>query len=164
MRGKANKDSSGANILLGSLNGWIGTSFWKIDHSMQGAENDTIGLFFRQFENGFQFAIDGRQLRTEDCRSQQDIAALRLVERVEVYPFEKFGMREVDRSKNVNYTVSYESEVFADVDVLMSNVEQFLSEFISSVNEVIAKLGKRFPEFNARKLTTRDTEIFERRL
>lgn len=164
MRQQQNPSASSTNILLGSLNRWIGTSFWKIDHSMGGAKNDTIGLFFRQIQDGCKFAIDGRQLRRKQCQSQQDIAALCLVERMGIYPFDKFMMKEVDKSETANYTISFESRVFATVEDMMVDVEQFLSEFVPSVDGIIAQISSQLSEFEARRFNTKHTDIFERRL
>lgn len=158
VRQKANKGAE-LNYFIGTEKSkYFSTTFWYVPVAYPGSSGDLINLVFtitktKKIEFHFQFN------QTKNPHDQQNTYALEFIQSIkplfrEIFPE---GYFPPDTNK-MEFFAAYSKPIYNNFDELKDDLDRFLSKVVPIVEQQIAVLKQKYPEFTAHRFSSEDQE------
>ncbi len=153
VRQKATKGAE-LNYFIGTEKSrYFSTTFWAIPVSYPGSSGDLINLVFSiQKNKKIQFHFQFNQTRSP--YDQQNRYALELIQRIkpvfkETFPYAYFA----PDSNKMEFFAVYSKPVYNNFEELKTDLDDLLKKVVPMVEQQIAILKEKYPDFTAYKFT-----------
>jgi hypothetical protein len=165
VRQKASKGAE-KNYFIGTEKGkYFGTTFWQIAVGFPGSAGDLINVFFLSTSDSkLKYYFEFNQTNNPD--NDQNKWALELIKNLEPIIEEIVGLSKKSNpsQKICNFKTKSRQATYSDINNMMNDVFEDAKTIIPIVNQEIAKIKSRYPQFVAHQITGQEFDQMQKKL
>lgn len=164
VRMKGSKGAEGDYFVGTKKSNYFAITLWAIPVSFPGSSGDAISIIFGSRDNNYGYNFEFTQ--TKSPHDAQNTSALELISSIKKSAIKDLGFSysSPDQNKMLTFKTTSRQSNYTSLDTMLEDIDKDLETIVPIVDDVIADIKNRNPEFIAHRITLPEFEKMQRNL